>query len=161
MSLLPAKSDLKAELLARLTEELGVLERAHEAAREGATHEEAKPEGDKDTRALEQSYLARGQARRVEELRSAVANVAALSTADLGAHGPAALGALVIADEDDETRTFFLAPAGGGLSLAGGTVQVVTPRSPVGRALLGKRDGDLCETLGGGRTRELVVRTVR
>jgi transcription elongation GreA/GreB family factor len=54
-----------------------------------------------------------------------------------------------------------LAPAGGGISLAGGTVQVVTPRSPVGRALLGRRAGDLCEALGGARTRELVVKIVR
>ena len=37
---------------------------ARETAR-GATHEEAKPEDDKDTRALEQTYLARGQAERV------------------------------------------------------------------------------------------------
>jgi transcription elongation GreA/GreB family factor len=161
MSPLPSKRDLKAELLARLTDELGILERAHDAAREGATHEEAKPEGDKDTRALEQSYLARGQARRVQELRSAVADVSALSTADLGGDRPAGLGALVMADEDDVTRTFFLAPAGGGIALAGSTVQVVTPKSPVGRALLGRRAGDVCEALGGARTRELVVRTVR
>ena len=41
--------------------DLASLQRAHRATVEGATHEEAKPENDKDTRALEQSYLARGQ----------------------------------------------------------------------------------------------------
>jgi transcription elongation GreA/GreB family factor len=157
----PAKSDLKAELLARLTDELNVLERAHDGAREAATHEEAKPENDKDTRALEQSYLARGQAKRVHELRLAVGDVSTLSVGEPWGERPAALGAVVIVDEDAETRAFFLAPAGGGMSLAGGTVQVVTPKSPVGRALLGKREGDVCEVSGGGRTRELVVQTVR
>ena len=62
------KPALKAELLALLGAHLETLERAHRAACEGATHEEAKPENDKDTRALEQSYLARGQAARIDEL---------------------------------------------------------------------------------------------
>jgi hypothetical protein len=62
------KSTLKQELVALLAADLETAERAQQAAREGATHEEAKPENDKDTRALEQSYVARGQAKRVEEL---------------------------------------------------------------------------------------------
>jgi hypothetical protein len=56
------KAQLKAELVTILEGTLAGLERAHADARAGATHEEAKPENDKDTRALEQSYLARGQA---------------------------------------------------------------------------------------------------
>jgi hypothetical protein len=158
---LPAKSDLKAELLAHIADELGVLERAHGATRAGATHEEAKPEDDKDTRALEQSYLARGQAKRVEELRSAVASMSALSVDAFGGERPAALGALVIVNEDGDRRAFYLAPAGGGISLAGGAVLVVTPQSPVGRALLGKHAGEICEALVGGRARELEVESVR
>jgi len=65
MSVMPAptKPTLKAELLALLAADLDTLERAHRATTEGATHEEAKPENDKDTRALEQSYLARGRRR--------------------------------------------------------------------------------------------------
>ena len=42
--------------------DLATLEKAQHATQAAATHEEAKPENDKDTRALEQSYLARGQA---------------------------------------------------------------------------------------------------
>ena len=51
------KNALRDELVARVAEELEALERAHRAVMEAATHEEAKPENDKDTRALEQSYL--------------------------------------------------------------------------------------------------------
>src|SRR3984957_19944196 len=70
-----SKPTLKAELLALLTADLETLERAHRATREGATHEEAKPENDKDTRALEQSYLARGQAARLEAQGAAGAEI--------------------------------------------------------------------------------------
>src|SRR5262249_35036413 len=58
------KQALKRQLLDLLREQLEVLEHAHRTTHAGATHEEAKPENDKDTRALEQSYLARGQANR-------------------------------------------------------------------------------------------------
>lgn len=148
---LPSKSDLKAELLALLQADLDTLERAHRATREGATHEEAKPENDKDTRALEQSYLARGQAKRIEELRAGVADVAGLPLRDF-ADGAAALGALVTVDEDGVESTLLVAPAGGGARLAGGAVQVVTPKSPLGRALLGKRPGDEAEVVVAGKT---------
>jgi len=148
----PSKTALKAELLTLLHADLDTLERAHRAAREGATHEEAKPENDKDTRALEQSYLARGQAKRIEELRASIADVGALALRDF-ADGLAAVGALVTVSEDEgEESTLLLAPAGGGARLGGGAVQVVTPRSPLGRALLGKAPGDDVEILVAGKT---------
>src|ERR1700722_19685512 len=96
-----SKPTLKAELLALLTADLETLERAHRATREGATHEEAKPENDKDTRALEQSYLARGQAARIEELRLNVALVSALPVKASG-EAPATLGSLMTVEEDGE-----------------------------------------------------------
>ena len=126
-----------------------------QSAREGATHEEAKPENDKDTRALEQSYLARGQALRIEELKTGIADVESMVLRAFREGQPAALGAVITADEDGETLTFFLAPHGGGAKIAGGVVQVVTPKSPLGRALLGKQAGDDCEVPLAGRIRAL------
>ncbi|HQP34163.1 MAG TPA: GreA/GreB family elongation factor, partial [Polyangiaceae bacterium] len=70
---------------------------------------------------------------------------------------PIAIGALVQVEEDDQERLFFIAPEGGGTALADGAVQVVTPRSPLGRALLGKRVGDVCSLSVASRTRELAV----
>lgn len=147
--------------MAQLTAALGALERAHKATREGATHEQAKPENDKDTRALEQSYLARGQAMRVEELTTSVAEVQAMPVRDFVPSDPVALGALVAVEEDGTRRLFLMAPQGGGAALAEGRVQVITPRSPVGRALLGKRAGDDCTLEVGGKVRELEVLSVR
>jgi transcription elongation GreA/GreB family factor len=154
---LPPKKALVSELLRVLTDELNVLERAQKAAQEAATHEEARPEDDKDTRALEQSYLARGQARRVEELRSSLADVSALPVRDFAEDRPAALGAVVIAEENGKHLAFFIAPNGGGTSLAGGAVQVLTPNAPLGRALIGKHAGEACEVLVAGRTRALDI----
>jgi transcription elongation GreA/GreB family factor len=69
---------------------------------------------------------------------------------------PIALGALVTVDDDGEPRRLFIAPHGGGSVLAGG-VQVVTPGSPLGRALLGKRIDDDAELRLPGGLRTVVV----
>jgi transcription elongation GreA/GreB family factor len=152
----PGKPALLAELHARLVADLETLERAHRSTIDGATHEEAKPENDKDTRALEQSYLARGQAARVEELRAVVASVNALSSRAVVATR-VILGALVVVDEDGAESSFLVAPGGAGARLAGGAVQVVTPDAPLGRALLGKGEGDDVELVLAGRTRSLQI----
>ena len=158
------KDALKAELVLRLREDLAAAERAHRATIAGVTHEEAKPENDKDTRALEQSYLARGQAQRVEEMRLAVAEVESMSTLSRARMRPdvarAALGALVKVQEEDVETTYWIAAHGGGVRLEGGVVQVVTPRSPLGKTLVGKVAGDECEVVIAGRTRALAVTLV-
>ena len=152
------KDAIRDELLRALREALAIAEAAYAAAIEGATHGEAKPENDKDTRALEQSYVARGQAMRVDELRTGVADVEKMS---LGAAKVIASGALVTVEDDDgDTRRYFVAPAGGGTALARGKVQVVTPKSPLGRALCGKRVDDETEVAIAGATRTLTITRV-
>lgn len=151
-----SKPALRAALLERLEHELATARNAHAAAIEGATHEEARPENDKDTRGLEQSYLARGLAQRVAELDAAVAAVGKMT---LAAGEVVAIGALVTVDEDDAERCFLVAPSGGGLELAGG-VAVVTPSSPIGRALVGRRVDDECEVQAGARKRTFVIASI-
>jgi transcription elongation GreA/GreB family factor len=153
----PSKQALKEELTRALEAQLATLEAAYEASREAATHEEAKPENDKDTRALEQSYVARGQALRIEEMRAGLSDVRATSAGPLPEGRPASLGALVVVEENERRRLLYLCAYGGGVELSAGAVQVVTTKSPLGRALLGKRAGDECEARVGNRTRELYV----
>jgi transcription elongation GreA/GreB family factor len=115
------------------------------STQEGAVHEEAKAEDDKDTRAIESQYLARGLAQRVEELQETIAKLGALKLRDFGEDDPIALSALVTVEDEDGARTrYLLVPAGGGrkIDVDGEIVVVVTPSSPVGRALLGKRRDD-------------------
>jgi transcription elongation GreA/GreB family factor len=159
---LPAKLTLKQELLEIVARDLDTLVRAHRTTREGATHEEAKPENDKDTRALEQSYLARGQAVRIEELRAGVEAISTLTTRAFDADDPVALGALVtVRDADAEASSdpfvVLVSPHGGGHQLAEGRVRVVTPVSPLGHLLLGKRAGEALELSMGGRQRQLEI----
>ncbi len=151
------KDKLRSALLARLEEDLATARASHAAAIEGATHEEARPENDKDTRGLEQSNLARGLAQRVAELEAAVA---AIPVMKLDVATKVSIGALVTTDEDGEEQQFFVAGHGGGLELLGG-ITVVTPSSPIGRALLGKREDDDCEVIAGGRRRTLVITKIR
>ncbi|MDB4961150.1 MAG: hypothetical protein JWP01_1149 [Myxococcales bacterium] len=157
------KAVLRTELLALVSAQLTTAQAAHAAAIEGATHAEAKPENDKDTRGLEQSYLARGQAQRVAELEAAVAELTALKLRTFTARDPVAISAVVTVDEDGTEHRFFVVPHGGGSVLAGG-IQVVTPSSPLGRALLGKRIDDEVEVRLPGRlhdkTRALVIAAI-
>ena len=155
----PGKQRLRDELLAALEASLAAARAAHAAAVEGATHGEARAENDKDTRGLEQSYLARGQAERVEQLTTAVAAIEAMTWRDFAGEDAVDLGALVTAEEDGEEHRFLLAPQGGGITLSGG-VQVVTPRAPLGRAFLKARVGDTVEVKRPGGVRELTVLAV-
>jgi transcription elongation GreA/GreB family factor len=152
-----SKPLLREELARALASHLAVRERAYHAARDAATHDEAKPENDKDTRALEQSYLAHGEALRIEELRLAVAEVQSMAVGAVALGEPVRLGALVTTEEDGTQALFWLAPHGGGTRLSDGAVQVLTPMSPLGGALLGKRAGDDCEILVAGKRRALTV----
>jgi len=147
------KEALRDELVAQLAAALEAARAAHAAAIEGATHPEAKAENAKDTRGLEQSYIARGQAQRVAELEVAVAELSKLA---LRALDTGAIGAVITVDEDGATRRYFLVPHGGGNVLAG-DVHVITPASPRGLALLGKQAGDVAELVVAGKTRELEI----
>lgn len=156
----PAKAALWQELVTRLSADLDALRRAQQETQKAATHEEAKPENDKDTRALEQSYLARGQAVRVEELAHGVASVVALPLRDFADESPVALGALITLENEDGTPLrVLMAPAGAGLRLRDetGEVRVITAASPLGRALLGARVGDAPEYVGPAGSSTLTV----
>ena len=146
-SLMPALID-KKDLLARLYEsvatDLATMSAAQRQVVDGATHEENKPENDKDTRALEQSYLARGQAQRVVELQASLNQLKVLELRSFSANSAIGLSALVSVDDGRDIVHYFIAPAGGGVrvTVAASEVRVVTPQSPIAQALLGKHEGD-------------------
>ena len=155
----PEKRTLVEALVARLRADLDAMERAQRATVAGAISEEAKSEHAKDTRALEQTYLARGQARRVADLRAGIARVLAMPIREFEADAAIAAGALVSIEAEEGASVLFVAPFGGGLRLERGE-QVVTPASPLGRALIGRRAGDDCELVLDGRTRVFSIRSV-
>ncbi len=148
------KARIRDELHAALLQALATARTAHASAIEGATHSEAKAENDKDTRGLEQSYLARGQAQRVAELEATASDVAAMKLRTFADGAVIAMSALVVVEDEGKQQRYFIGPGGGGTAI--GDVQVVTPVSPLGAALLGKRADDTVEFRG----RELEITSV-
>src|SRR3954463_16179807 len=101
------KRDILSLLRESVSADLATMSAAQRAVVEGATHEENKPENDKDTRALEQSYLARGQAQRVVELQGELNQLKAMELRSFSAETAIALGALVVVDDGKDTVHYF------------------------------------------------------
>jgi hypothetical protein len=141
------KRALIALLRDDLRGEIAVMTRAANDAREAATHEEARPENDKDTRAVEAAYLAGAQAERVRELERVMGALGSLELLVFGPGDPIAASAVVHVDVEGARHHYLLAPHGGGLRAEhdGVMVQVITLSSPIGQALLHKSAGDVVE----------------
>ena len=138
----PSKDRLIAQVKAHVESELAAARRAQTETVRGATHEESRPENDKDTRALEATYLARGLAERVSAIEQTMLALETMRLRDFDEDVPTALGAALRLDDDDSV--YFLVPDAGGLKLHLDGVEVITltPRAPLGRALIGKYQGD-------------------
>ncbi len=136
---------LQRQVMERLAEDLLQAEQAVQAAHETATHEENVAENKYDTLGLEAAYLATGQARRAETIRQAMTNWRQFRPRAYDASEGIQLGALVcIVDSGDKQQRLFLGPNGGSMKLVCGAqlVQVVSMQAPLGRAMLGKYEGD-------------------
>src|SRR5690606_4723659 len=160
---LPDKQRVRDAVVERLTLTLQHMAKTAEATRRDATHEEARPENDKDTRALEQSYLARGQAIRAESMIEQLKLLRSMPLPRLTERDVICAGALIeLEDDSGSARCVFLAPHGGGetVHIDGLPVLVVTPVSALGRAILGKRVGDEFELRVKGTTREYTIAAV-
>jgi transcription elongation GreA/GreB family factor len=160
---LPDKAQVLEALIQHVTSSVAHAVHNAEEIRKDATHAEARPENDKDTRALEQTYLARGQAMRAEAMVEQLSLLRTLNVAPLREGEPIRSGALVALEDDAGERLLFMAPFGGGAQLAVGrhSIQVVTPVSAMGRALLGKREGDDIEVRVPTGARDYTVIAVR
>ena len=156
---LPDKHALVARLRLDLAREIAIMARAAQETRAAATHEEAKPENDKDTRAIEAGYLAGAQAERVRELERVATSLARLDLPSFAPGAPISSAAMVQLDQEGTAAHYLLAPHGGGLraTLDGVEVQVITPLSPLGQALLGKSEGDIVEIVARGKKREYEI----
>ena len=136
---------LQQQVLERLAEDLLQAEQAVRAAHETATHEENIAENKYDTLGLEAAYLATGQARRAEGIRQAMAHWRQFRPRPYDASQGIQLGALVcLVDSNDKQQQLFLGPDGGSMKLVSGAqpVQVISSEAPLGRAMLGKCEGD-------------------
>ncbi|MDX1679189.1 MAG: hypothetical protein R3242_00540 [Akkermansiaceae bacterium] len=123
----------------RLQQQLERLKRAARDAQQAATDPDSKAESKYDTRNLEASYLAAGQARQVEALEHAASMFERLVLPDYEGMGAAGPGALIELKLKGESEWFLLVPAAGGLEVMDGerTITLLSPESPLYQQLLG------------------------
>jgi transcription elongation GreA/GreB family factor len=155
----------KQQLVVQLVKQLEASARAALSARDAAAAEAkdgATPdEKREDARAAHQMQsFGRASQGRAQKALAEVDALAGFKPGRLDVHAPIGLGAIVEIEDADsgEGRTFVLAPVGAGMTLTGpggdGHLSVVTPVSPIGRAVLGKRTGELVDVTVDGDVRE-------
>lgn len=145
------KARLVQSIITALEAELTLITQAAQSAREEAIDEESRPENQYDMHSQEAAYLAEGQARLAAEIRDHLDHYRALDPAALVVRQPIALGALItLSPTTGPSRRYFLGPRAGGLEVpdGDGSVLLITPASPLGRQLLGKKVGDQIELPG-------------
>lgn len=139
---------MKSELLELVRTELRArmerIAKAAMAAHAAATDPGSKAESKYDTRSLEESYLATGQARQVRELAETLQVFESLRPLEFSKDDEIGSGALVEVERDAEKLWFLLVPASGGLEVFhdGKEITLLSPESPLYLALAGKRAGD-------------------
>jgi Transcription elongation factor, GreA/GreB, C-term len=144
------RSKLLRALRAHVEQELAEVRRIARESAEAATHEENRPENDKDMRSTEASYLARGQAERAKSLETSLRILSNLSLAATNGQRAVAAPALVRLTESRRGQSsvdhrFLLVPTAGGVTLSDeewGAVKTLATTSPLGSALLGAEMGE-------------------
>ena len=151
-------------ILEKLKVDLDIAQRAAQTAYETATHEENIAENKYDTLGLEASYLAAGQAKRVEEIRQALVLCQNLILRPYDEQQGIQIGTLLgLEDDNGNQQWLFLGPDAAGLKvyLVGQLITVITPRSPLGKSLLGKFEGDEVEINVAGARQQFAVTEVK
>jgi len=156
------KRFLVEQLSDKLRESATVARKAGQAAadeaRDGATAAEKRENA---RVAQEYAGLARGQAARASRAQAEISTLESFRPGPLPRGARIELGAIVEVEDEGMGRTFFLAPVGAGVELTGpggdGFLSVVTPLSPVGKAVLGRRVGETVEVTVQGEPREWTI----
>jgi len=156
------KSEVIRKIIEALQSELETYIRAAKFSYAEATAEENRAENKYDTRGLEASYLAAGQANKVAEIERSIKAFREMEGKELSGE-PIAVGALVELRQNDFTNHFFIGSSAGGTEVnVGGTeILVITLESPLGDHLAGKRAGEEFDLILAGRKQSVEVIDVR
>lgn len=138
------KKIILEKLIEGLTKELKELEGAAKSARDLATADDLKSEGKYDTRAIEASYLASAQLKRVEEIKT---DILMLEETELKYSEKIQMGSLALIEHKGIERYYFLTSTSGGtmLTIDENTILVISVFSPLGNEALGCSVGESFE----------------
>ena len=146
--------------LQQFEKEVSALAQSAKAAHEAATHEESKSEDKHDTRAIEASYLAAGQAARVAELEKVILEYRGYIEKKAPPAERIRPGCLVQLSTGGKNFYSFFAVLGGGTQVKVGdlVITVTIESSPLGEELSDSRVGDevSIDTRNGNRDYEVV-----
>jgi len=156
------KPSLIAAIVAHLATERDLAVKAARAAHAESTDEQSKADNKYDTRGLEASYLAHGQAQQAIETGETIRRFEALTVRAFGSRDAVDLGALVEVDRKGRRALYFIGPGAGGteIELENQEVLVLTPASPLGQQLMGRRPGDRVKIQLAGAHEELRVMAI-
>jgi len=157
------KKQIVEKILAQITREAENLARGAMHAHRYATDSESKSEGKYDTRGLEASYLAEGQAKLAAESSQAVVLYQSLPLKSFSLGEAIALTALVELECEERRQYYFIGPKNGGITVEHDrkTITVITPTSPLGQLLIGRKQGDYIEMAMEHTHREYEILSVR
>lgn len=146
------KQQIITQITNYLSSELTLAINAASTAHSDATDDQSVAETQYDTLAIEASYLAEGQSKRVQEYQEALKAYQQLNLPDFDQNTPIGLAALVQLSKDQACKTwFFIGPFAGGFrcKIDDQLITVITPASPMGQALKDKyQDDDIEIQLG-------------
>lgn len=156
------KKKLLAAICTQLEKDLEIQKAAALATYQAATNEESKAENEYDTRGLEASYLAGAQAKRVGEIEELLTIYKFIEIKDFKENDLIDSTALVKVDLNGKKSLLFLLPKGGGVTISyeGQNIQVITPSSPLGEALLGLKKDDVAVVENAQQTKEYDIISV-
>ena len=146
------KSEILALIIGQLRRDLASLEQA--IARDTATHSDCLGSSKYETMGLEASYLAQGQGTRLLEIERGLEYYKRLTLPEPSS--VVRLSSLVVLDDDEGNRQLlWLASEAGGLKVQCNDliITVITPRSPLGKVLIGKGEGESFEINIAGTSR--------
>lgn len=133
-------------LIEKLNTELKEVESAAKSTKDLATADDLKSEGKYDTRAIEASYLASAQNKRVEEIKLDIQMLEDLAIS-IEPATKMQLGSLGLIRCNGHERLYFLSTTSGGsmLMIDDKPILVISVFSPIGDAALGHGPGDSFE----------------
>jgi transcription elongation GreA/GreB family factor len=156
------KTEVIQKFIEAIEAELLILKNAAKDTASYATDPENKPENKYDTRGLEASYLAGAQAQRVAEMQDVLLCFRTQALKKFHTSAVVSIGALVQVITAEKIQYLLIMPLGGGQTIRflDQTVQVVTPTSPLGKALIGQPVGEFITILAGGQKREYEIASI-
>jgi transcription elongation GreA/GreB family factor len=157
------KRVIAQQVIKQLGRELENLAGASRTMHADASDEQNKAEDKYDTRGLETAYLASSQARLATETEAAMAAYQTLALRKFAPTDPIDQTALVELESRGARDLYFIGPRRGGMEVQhkGTEVIVITPESPLGQQLIGKKAGERVKLQTRGPAQEFRIISVR